>query len=179
MDVLVQLEELLTTKGRRRYGLHDVSQLQHALQAAWLGADPPLIAAALLHDIGHMMHELRENPAGEGIDDPTRRRGISSRAAVSARRPPSRAGCMWRRSASFARPNRTISPRSLPIWHLVSSCTMSAAEVAAFRADPHAEAAVRLRRFDEAAKVKDLETPPVPYFMQAVAACLPPPGYSP
>ena len=49
---------------------------------------------------------------------------------------------------------------------------MSAAEVDAFRALPQSEAAVRLRRFDEAAKVKDLQTPPVAHFMTYVAACL-------
>ena len=46
------------------------------------------------------------------------------------------------------------------------------AEVAAFRALPQAEAAVQLRRFDEAAKVKDLPTPPVDHFLPHVRACL-------
>jgi len=49
---------------------------------------------------------------------------------------------------------------------------MSADEVAAFRALPQAEDAVRLRRFDEGAKVKGLETPPVQHFLPHVAACL-------
>jgi predicted HD phosphohydrolase len=49
---------------------------------------------------------------------------------------------------------------------------MTAEEVAAFRALPQADAAVRLRRYDEAAKVKDLQTPPPENFMTYVAACL-------
>jgi predicted HD phosphohydrolase len=48
---------------------------------------------------------------------------------------------------------------------------MSAAELATYRANPYAEAATALRRFDEAAKVKDLETPPVAHFLPYVAAC--------
>jgi predicted HD phosphohydrolase len=49
---------------------------------------------------------------------------------------------------------------------------MSGEEVAAFRALPQAEDAVRLRRFDEGAKVKGLETPPVQHFLPYAAACL-------
>lgn len=45
-------------------------------------------------------------------------------------------------------------------------------EAAAFRALPHAETAVRLRRFDEAAKVKVLETPPVAHFLPVLERCL-------
>jgi len=49
---------------------------------------------------------------------------------------------------------------------------MSADEVAAFAAQPGAEAAVQLRRFDEQGKVRGLETPPVAHFMKYVARCL-------
>jgi len=49
---------------------------------------------------------------------------------------------------------------------------MSEQEVAAFRALPQADAAVRLRRFDEAAKVKDLPTPPVTHFPPLLACGL-------
>jgi [1-hydroxy-2-(trimethylamino)ethyl]phosphonate dioxygenase len=49
---------------------------------------------------------------------------------------------------------------------------MSAAEVAAFRAQPHAEAAVRLRRFDEGAKIANLPTPPVAHFLPYLRECL-------
>jgi predicted HD phosphohydrolase len=72
-DAVTALAELLEGKGRRRYGLSDVNQLQHALQAAMLveqaGCNAALVTAALLHDVGHMVHNLGENPAEEGIDD--------------------------------------------------------------------------------------------------------------
>jgi len=48
------------TRGRKRYGLTDAGQPEHALQVARLagqGGDlPALIAAALLHDVGHLIH---------------------------------------------------------------------------------------------------------------------------
>jgi predicted HD phosphohydrolase len=49
---------------------------------------------------------------------------------------------------------------------------MSPSEVAAFDALPHSAAAVQLRRFDEQAKVKNLQTPPVDHFLPAVERCL-------
>ena len=49
---------------------------------------------------------------------------------------------------------------------------MSAQEVAAFNALPGSAEAVQLRRFDEQAKVKGLDTPPVDHFMPYVARCI-------
>src|ERR1051325_1085996 len=68
-----ELLEIFVGRATRRYGLSDVHQLQHALQAAALAeaddAPPATVLACLLHDVGHMIHRLGENPAGRGIDD--------------------------------------------------------------------------------------------------------------
>jgi predicted HD phosphohydrolase len=48
---------------------------------------------------------------------------------------------------------------------------MSDAECADYRANAYSEAATQLRRFDEAAKIKDLDTPPVSHFLPYIAAC--------
>lgn len=61
-----EITELFQTGGAAQYGGEAVTQLQHALQCAQLaelaGASPELIAAALLHDLGHLLsgqtHEL-------------------------------------------------------------------------------------------------------------------------
>jgi predicted HD phosphohydrolase len=72
-DPIASIAALLEEKGSRRYGLAAVSQLQHALQAALqaeqTGGDAALVTAALLHDIGHMVHGLGEDPAADGVDD--------------------------------------------------------------------------------------------------------------
>jgi predicted HD phosphohydrolase len=49
---------------------------------------------------------------------------------------------------------------------------MSPEEVQAFEALSQYKEAVQLRRYDERAKVKGLETPLVAHFMPAVARCL-------
>src|SRR5204863_4106428 len=71
--------ELLERRGGANYGGERVSQLEHALQCATLaeeaGADAALITAALLHDIGHLVHDLGTEPATQGIDDRHEMRG--------------------------------------------------------------------------------------------------------
>src|SRR3954447_21541854 len=70
---LQHIEDLLTLKADGQYGLAAINQRQHALQAALLAEQqelpPAQIAAALLHDIGHMVHDLGDSPAEVGIDD--------------------------------------------------------------------------------------------------------------
>ncbi|HET8997759.1 MAG TPA: HD domain-containing protein [Acetobacteraceae bacterium] len=170
---------LMQEKGSRRYGLHDVSQLQHALQAATLaeqeGCPPALIVAALLHDIGHMVHALGDNPAAEGVDD---RHEAVGHAYLAARfgpevTEPVRLHVAAKRYLCATEPDYfgRLSPDSVLSLSLQGG-PMSDAEVAAFRALPHAAAAVRLRRYDEAAKVKDLPTPPLAHFRPHLDACL-------
>src|SRR5262245_30661022 len=64
---------LFRARGGSRYGGESVSQLAHALQAAQRaeneGATPALISAALLHDIGHLLHDLSDDAPDQGIDD--------------------------------------------------------------------------------------------------------------
>ena len=54
------LIDLLNTRGGSAYFGEPVSILEHSLQAAHsaevAGASPAAISAALLHDIGHMLH---------------------------------------------------------------------------------------------------------------------------
>ena len=42
---------------------------------------------------------------------------------------------------------------------------MTEAEVAAFRQEPHAEPAIRVRRFDDDAKSPTAQTPPFEYYL--------------
>ena len=180
-DPIALITDLIDGKGHRQYGLSHINQRAHALQAAMLaeaaGCDAALITAALVHDIGHMVHDLGEDPAAEGIDDRHEERGDSFlrqyfgpdvtepvRLHVAAKR-----YLCATEPAYFGR----LSPDSVRSLALQGG-PMSAEEVAAFDALPQAQAAVKLRRFDEAAKVKGLETPSVAHFHRYIAACLRP-----
>jgi phosphonate degradation associated HDIG domain protein len=62
-----QIIRLYRHEGSVRYGMEAVSQEEHALQCALLaeeaGAAPELVAAALLHDLGHLLHDEEQGPA--------------------------------------------------------------------------------------------------------------------
>jgi predicted HD phosphohydrolase len=66
------LVDLLNTRGGSADFGEPVSILEHSLQAAHsaevAGAGPAAISAALLHDIGHMLHGLDEEIAHRGLD---------------------------------------------------------------------------------------------------------------
>src|SRR5262245_24791430 len=77
------IDEILNTfriSGGRSYG-ERVSVIAHSLQAAYAAeqdhAWPTLIAAALLHDYGHLIHDLPEDCAEQGIDGMHEERGAA------------------------------------------------------------------------------------------------------
>ncbi len=176
---LQRIADLLTLKADGQYGLADITQRQHALQAAWLaektGCPEPLIVASLLHDIGHLVHNLGDNPAEAGLDDLHEERGHQVLSAwfgpevteavrlhVAAKR------YLCATEADYFSKLSKDSVLSLSL----QGGPMSPAEVAAFEAIPQSAAAVQLRRFDEQAKVKNLETPPVQHFLPYVERTL-------
>lgn len=178
-DILNEIQRLLEQKASGRYGLTLINQQQHALQGALLaeqeGKDDAMVVAALLHDIGHMVHDLGDNPADMGIDDRHEELGHEwlktyfgpevtepVRLHVAAKRYLCAVEADY-----FAK----LSPDSVKSLSLQGG-PMSSEEVRAFEAVPHYKEAVQLRRYDERAKVKGLETPPVAHFMPAVARCL-------
>ena len=178
-DIAAEIQRLLEQRASGRYGLTLINQQQHALQAAWLaereGRADALVVAALLHDIGHMVHDLGENPADQGIDDRHEELGHAwlrshfgpevtepVRLHVAAKR------YLCAVEADYFAKLSPDSVKSL----VLQGGPMSAEEVAAFEALPEHRDAVQLRRYDEQAKVKGLETPAVAHFMPAVARCL-------
>jgi phosphonate degradation associated HDIG domain protein len=176
---LERIAGLLTLKAGGQYGLSDINQRQHALQAAWLaekmGCPDSVIVAGLLHDVGHLVHDLGDNPAEDGVDDLHEQRGYDFlrvwfapevtepvRLHVAAKR------YLCATEADYFAKLSKDSVLSLSL----QGGPMSADEVAAFEAVPQSAAAVQLRRFDEQAKVRDLETPPVAHFLPYVGRCL-------
>lgn len=171
---LEQIADLLTLRADGLYGLSDVNQRQHALQAAWLaeqtGCSDALVTASLLHDIGHMVHDLGDNAAEAGVDDLHEERGYEFLTAwfgPEVTEPVRLHYLCATESGYFAK----LSKDSVLSLSLQGG-PMSSAEVAAFDALPQSAAAVQLRRFDEQAKVRDKETPAVRHFLPVVERCL-------
>jgi phosphonate degradation associated HDIG domain protein len=70
---LTEIGTLFAQRGGEQYSGEPVTQLEHALQCALQaeneGADDELVTAALLHDLGHLLHDFGATPTLQGIDD--------------------------------------------------------------------------------------------------------------
>ena len=166
--------------GRRPY-TEVVSQLEHALQCAWLAeresGDGDLIAAAFLHDIGHMMQKHGQGAADRGIDDKHEdiARGWAARHFNARVTQAVGLHVAAKRYLCATQPGyfETLSPASVKSLELQGG-PMSADEVKAFEALPYYEDAVKVREWDDRAKIAGLDTPDIdhfrPYLEQALAA---------
>jgi phosphonate degradation associated HDIG domain protein len=166
-----EVTRLFEDRGAEWYGGERVSQLQHALQAATFAerasSPAPLIVAALLHDVGHLLHDLPEDAAEQGVDDRhqtlasqwlSRRFGQAVVAPIEMHVAAKRYLCAT--DPGYA---ARLSPSSVTSLKLQGG-PMSREEVDEFQRRAHFADAVRLRRWDDAAKQVDLETPPLEHF---------------
>lgn len=173
--------ELLETQGTHQYGGEAVSQLEHALQCAFLAEcaqeSPETITAALLHDIGHLLSEKKY-----GSDALTRKNSDDLHQYVAL---------------PFIRnlfPDSVLEPIKLHVdakrylcavdksyWSTLSDESKKSLEVQGgaysdenaqdFESMPYWQEAIRLRRYDDLAKTPGAFTPPLEHYfgiMQAV-----------
>ena len=167
-----EVRALYEGRANKKYGLTAVTQLQHALQSAALaeaaGEPPTMIVAALLHDVGHMIHDLGENPAETGIDDAHEVLGARWLAARfgAAVVEPVRLHVPAKRYLCAVDPAYlgVLSDDSLRSLALQGG-PMTAEEVEAFRREPHLDAATRLRRIDDHAKDPRVATAPLEHYL--------------
>ena len=177
-ELLSYIVWLYRDRGTRRYDGEGVSQLEHALQCAALaeagGASEDLIAACLLHDLGHLVHE-----AEEAAD----RRGGYGRHEFRALR-------MLRRHFAEAvltpirlhvAAKRYLCAVQVGYWDGLSQASRvslqlqggiySSDEAAHFIRQPYAHDAVRLRMWDDRAKVRGRATPDLFYYADLLSRC--------
>lgn len=152
-----------------------VTQLEHALQTAALaersGAPEALVVAALLHDIGHLLHGLDEQAADQGIDARHEEVGqdwLASRFSPAVSEPvrlhvaAKRYLCAT--DPAYVSGLSEASRQSL----MLQGGPMSLSEVHAFERTPWARDAIRLRRWDDAAKVPGLRVPDVTHYLARI-----------
>lgn len=174
---------LFGAHGDRMYTGEPVTQLEHALQSATLaqesGAPAALITAAFLHDLGHMVNDQGETPTLRGIDDRheyvaiPRLRALFPDAVLAPIRlhvEAKRYLCV-RGDGTLSGPayREALSPDSVRSLKLQGG-VFSEAEADAFIAQPFAADAVKLRCWDDLAKVAGRRTPPLEHYMTLAAS---------
>jgi phosphonate degradation associated HDIG domain protein len=156
--------ELYACKAAERYGGERVSQLEHALQCAQIAqneaASVELVAAAFLHDIGHLVVE-RPHVIGRETDDLHQYVGLPFLRALfgAAVLEPIRLHVEAKRYLCRAEAGywERLSPASRHSLDLQGG-PLSESEAGAFLGRRFARDAVRLRRWDDQAKIPGRRT---------------------
>jgi len=177
VDSIDEVFSILAAGGGEAYFGEPVTVLEHSLQAAWFvqrkGGKNSLIVAALLHDLGHLLHTEGEDAASRGLD--THHEDLGA-GALARHLPdevldPIRLHVAAKRYLCFAEPRyfAGLSPASVESLALQGG-PMSAHEAEEFLALTHAKDAVTLRHADDAAKVHGLEVPELESYRPLVTA---------
>lgn len=176
---LDEVLQVLADSAEGTYFGEPISQLEHALQAAHFAhqaqADDGMVAAALLHDIGHLC--APEHPQMEGMGamdhdklggDYLRRAGFQERVCqlvaghVQVKR---------YKAATQLAYLEELSQASLQTL-MFQGGAMNEEEVESFRKSPLFQDLFLLRAFDEKAKVPGLVVAPLDFYRPLLLRCL-------
>ncbi|WP_018618045.1 HD domain-containing protein [Spirosoma luteum] len=180
------IAQLFAQSGQDAYYGEPVTQLEHALQCAHLaeqhGADHETVAAAFLHDIGHLLpSELANGESTLGYMDEygtvdheklgadfLRKQGFPEKVAqlienhVNAKR-----YLVFKHPDYFARLSEA-SVRTLEF----QGGPMKAGEALSFETNPYFKGILQLRAWDEQAKIPGLPTPDTAHYLSLCESLL-------
>jgi phosphonate degradation associated HDIG domain protein len=173
-DVVALITDIFDRHGADSYLGERVTMAEHMRQAAALaeavGADDEVIAAALLHDIGHYTNDL---PASMALERDNRHEEAGAQA-LAPFFPPIVVECVRHHvdakrylCATDPAYRRALSPASVQTLELQGG-PMDEAEAERFARTPHLEAILAVRRFDDAGKDPTRPTPPLEHWLPLV-----------
>jgi [1-hydroxy-2-(trimethylamino)ethyl]phosphonate dioxygenase len=165
MSVIDEVFSLYAARGSAAYFGEAVSMTEHGLQAAHFaeleGGRDAVVAAALLHDIGHLIATVPDDIAEWTVDarhEATGARWLGARFGAEVAEPV-RLHVRAKRYLCTVDPSyfSQLSPASVLTLRLQGGL-MSAEEVASFRAEPGYRDAIVVRRCDDRGKIAGLAT---------------------
>jgi phosphonate degradation associated HDIG domain protein len=179
MKIVEDILRLFARRGASAYHGEAVSQAEHALQAAELaeqeGAPDAMVVAALLHDVGHLLDGQDEDLAVRGVDGHHEEAGSRwlarhfgpeviepIRLHVAAKR------YLCAVDPAYLDGLSTASRLSLD----VQGGPMEAEERAQFEGGPYYRDAIRLRHWDDTAKVPGLRVPGLEHYRDRIQAAV-------
>ena len=174
-NIVEFIADIFERRGAESYLGEPVSMSEHMLQGAVLaeaeGAPEELVAAALLHDIGHYTSEFGPMSLGDARDNYHEESGAMVLAPFF---PPVITECVRLHVPA----KRYLCATDKGYYDRLSEASkhtlmlqggpMSADEVAGFEALPHHQKIVQVRYLDEAGKDPKMETPDFWYYAPMV-----------
>lgn len=171
MNPIDAIEALFSGPGAGDYLGEAVTQAEHMCQAGLLaqqsGASDELVAACLLHDVGHFHGEVSGRDLMGGTDNRHSMTGAQwlGQWFGPAVTEPIRLHVAAKRYLCAVEPEYFAKLSEASVYTLsVQGGPMSAEQVAEFEAEPYAADAVALRRWDDAAKDPACQAPDFAHF---------------
>jgi len=174
---LPEVVSLLERRGQNQYGMEAINQLEHALQCAHLaeqsGETPETVVASLLHDLGHLLAAEREGVKENNTDQDDLHqymalpflRGLFTDAVLE----PIRLHVDAKRYLCLIDPTYWASLSAASKHSLEQQGgVFNEAEGQAFMLQPFAAEAVRLRRYDDLAKVPAKAVPGLDHYAESL-----------
>ena len=174
-DAYETIADLFERQGHNAYHGERVSRSEHAFQSAHLaeleGASDTLVVAALLHDVGHILENVPEDLAERGIDGCHETAGAAWLEMIFGPEvaEPAQLHVDAKRYLCAVEPGYLdgLSPASALSLKLQGG-PMQGAELERFHNHPHRDDAVRLRRWDDLAKVPGLVVPGIAHYRDRI-----------
>lgn len=172
--VINEIRQLFESQGNEEYYGENVSQFEHAAQASLLAQkqafDEEVQIAAFLHDIGHLLPVSSQEETMEVYGrkdhesvaaDWLRERGFSEKIAVLIENHVNAKRYLCFVNEAYYNNLSDASKKTLAF----QGGKMTAEEAKIFELNPYFETIIKMRRWDEAAKVENIELPDLEYFI--------------
>lgn len=177
MNTMRAIRAAFDKRGQDSYG-EGVSQLDHALQCGLCAerdaATPAMVVATLLHDIGHMLHDLPDDIADHGVD--TQHESLGS-AWLSQHFGPE----VSEPVRLHVPAKRYLATKEKGYFELLSEASvlslklqgwlMNEAEIAAFEREAYYRDGIQLRRWDDEGKIAGMAVPDLSHFDLYIEQC--------
>ncbi len=180
-NTILEIRQLFESQGDNEYYGENVSQYEHAAQAALLakkqGYDEEVQIAAFLHDIGHLFPAQTEEELMEVYgrkdhesvaSDWLRERGFSEKIAILVENHVNAKRYLTYIDEDYYEALSEASKQTL----MFQGGRMTPKVSKEFEQNPYFELIIKMRRWDEAAKVEAMQLPDLDYFLNIITIYL-------
>ena len=170
-NIVAFIGDIFSRRGADSYLGEGITMSQHMLQGAQLaettGASDENIASILLHDIGHYTNEFPEDALDRGIDN---HHDTAGAAVLKPYFPRIVTDCVLyhvsaKRYLCATDPDYIDGLSSASVHTLkLQGGPMNEQEISAFRENPHLDAIIQVRKWDDLGKIAGVKTPPFKHY---------------